>query len=75
MVRSINKPSCTLHIILYTIGATDISQCLIPDYVNSPSTPEDAEEELFGTSTHWGKQYYIDHFPVLDRTKSDEYIS
>ncbi|XP_019860807.1 PREDICTED: uncharacterized protein LOC109589130 [Amphimedon queenslandica] len=56
------------------IGSMDISEVLIPDYVNSPPPVKDTEEILYGISSHWGKQYFLDHYPIIDRTKSDEYV-
>uniref|UniRef100_A0A1X7TWG7 Uncharacterized protein n=1 Tax=Amphimedon queenslandica TaxID=400682 RepID=A0A1X7TWG7_AMPQE len=56
------------------IGAIDISEVLIPDYVNSPPPVKDTEEILYGISSHWGKQYFLDHYPIIDRTKFDEYV-
>ena len=41
-------------------------------YVHSPSPTEDVHEELFGISSYWGKQCFVDQYPILDCTKSDE---
>ena len=44
--------------------------CSIPDFQNQPQL----EDELFDTSSQWGREYYIKNFPRINRTINDEYI-
>ena len=53
------------------MGREYSNKCLIPHYINAPNKDED-EDEICQLSCTWGKDYFINHYPVLNRTLPDE---
>lgn len=42
---------------------------LVPDFINKPLLKDD----ICDIDCDWGPEYYITHFPFLDRTMNDKY--
>ena len=58
------------HIIHYT-DDPESKGLLVPNFFNEPNEMDDADDISCTMAFDWGKEWYLKHYPVLDRSKSD----
>lgn len=68
---AVHKLSVSIDRWLNEIDDPESKGFLVPNFLNKPNVNDD---DICTLEFDWGKEWYVNHFPVLDRSKSDRYI-